>query len=136
MADREVDYVELAGAHLLSGVDSSSIPDGYGDTADCINFVLDDKTYSAMENPSDGYRSYLGYLVQTEALSVLNTFPPIAVRIEATAEGGYWEGLRFYDVANEALVLEIGTSSADDYYPSCVMSWNPSALAINAAAAA
>lgn len=131
MTGRNVDYAELAGDHMLSGVDSAAVPAGYGDTVDCINFVLDGMTYSAVEDPSDGYRSYLSYLVQTDELAVLNTFPPIAVRVEATPEGGYWEGLRFYDAANGALVLEIGTSNADDYYPSCVMYWNPTALAIN-----
>lgn len=133
MTDREVDFSELAGDHMLSGVDSAEIPDGYGEAADCINFVIDGKTYSALEDLSDGYRSYLRYLVHTETIAVINVFPPIAVRIEAADDGGSWAGLRFFDAANGEEVLTIGTCDADDYYPSCIMAWHPELLHVNEA---
>ena len=50
---------ELVGLHKLSGVDMSNekIKEEWGDSfEDCqvINFILDKKTYTAIEDPSDG----------------------------------------------------------------------------------
>jgi hypothetical protein len=41
-------------------------------------------------------------------------------------------GLHLIDVETGGVVLEVGTSYSDSYYPSCVMNFNPENLVHNA----
>ena len=74
---------DLAGAHALNGVDLTNDKikawydkDVYED-AQCFSFRLDEKTYTAIEDPSDGYRSSMQEIrVSDHALK--NTFPVLA----------------------------------------------------------
>ena len=126
---------DLIGEHYLSGVDlySQKIKRyGYTDTAEVVRFVLDDKTYKAIEDPDDGYRSYLGELEITDE-KISNNFPAQRVIGVMRPNDTYSNNntIEFIDVITNKLVLAVGTDNFDDYYPVCVFEWNPQNLAIN-----
>lgn len=84
--------------------------------------ILDGKTYKAIEDPDDGYRSYLKDIEITEE-KISNNFPPQKV-IGKMKDDEEWETnntIQFIDVVTGKVVLEIGTDNADDYYPYCVL---------------
>lgn len=131
---------DLVGRHLLSGLDSvqEEVENGYGgynDTVNVIRFVLDGITYKAIEDPDDGWRSYLGELnVSTEPVRF--QFPPqeVECRMRPDTDGDWPESgnvLQMFDVFTNKIVLEIGTDTSDDYYPCCILHWYPQNLAIN-----
>jgi len=136
---KHVDFIDLIGNHILSGVDRATTTKllysgfGYEDAA-VLRFVLDGKTYEAAENPEDGYRSSLGYLVESDE-KVSNLFYPHEVIGKL---GDMYRDnsdvLEFYDVSTKELVLAVGTNNNDDYYPSCIMEWYPENLELNRAA--
>lgn len=142
MGDNDVDFTTLVGEHDFTGADSTSVrleDWGFTEVADRLSFVLDGVTYTATENPSDGYRSSLDSLIVGG--EVENTFAPVRVRAEYLTVRVY-EGtgytyttqcdiLRLVDVANGLPILEVGTDNNDDYYPSCVLWFDPAAMAIN-----
>lgn len=128
--NNEVEIRSLVGKHLLSGVDESRLNikqwDGDFEDCQCINFVLDGKTYSAIEDPSDGWRSSMDRLIESNEI-VSNMFVPIEVlcvyrdKQHSTA----CDIIEFYDIKNGKKILEVGTDNSDDYYPSFVASWIP-----------
>lgn len=139
MTNKIINLDELIGEHKLSGVDYGTIlpndDNHFWEAANTCTFILDNKTYIAVEDPSDGYRSSLAYLAE-EDVEVKNTFVPHSVI------GKYSDGtpdkafvcediLTLTDVITGREVLEIGTCDVDDYYPSFVANFNPQALAIN-----
>jgi len=134
----------LLGRHILSGVEMGVVPkseDDYWDRdAESISFVLDGKTYMAIEDPSDGYRSYSGDIVEvSDKVKLKNTFAPHEVdithkdRYEEEDDG--WNRrcdiYIFTDILTGKVIMEIGTDNTNDYYPSCVMYFNPENLYIN-----
>ena len=135
MKEIDVNYKNLKGIHILSGVDMGSIriSDGYwNEDAAVLRFILDDKTYKAIEDPSDGYRSTLGKLIECDEI-VSNMFIPHKV-IGKIKKDNEWESssiIQFFDFTTKDVVLEIDTDHNDDYYPSCVMNWYPENLYIN-----
>lgn len=137
MEEKLVEMESLVGKHTLSGVDEvlRKIEDGWHGFEDCqcINFVLDGKTYTAIEDPSDGYRSALEKIIESDE-KVDNIFDPIDVVVtlrEKSRYGDYCEILDFIDIKNGKCVLEIGTDNTDDYYPSFVACWIPENMSIN-----
>lgn len=112
---------ELMGLHKLSGVDITN-PDECG----VVRFVLDGITYKAVEDPSDGYRSYCNELIVCNE-SITNNFHPQEV-IGKMKDN---DVIQFIDVVTGKIVLEVGTDNLDGYYPYCIMNWNPENLAIN-----
>lgn len=99
-----------------------------------IEFNLNGIFYSAIENPSDGYRSTLYGLFQHNELSKYSdeiSFPiPLKVEVSflesyatfSDPEEDYFtesEIVRFS--YNKKTVMDIGTHNIDDYYPSCVL---------------
>lgn len=122
---------DLVGKHELSGLDTfiKKSETYYQDDATGYRFILDGITYCVIENPDDGYRSYLGNL-DTTTDKVDYTFPPQKV-IGKMKEDRKTDVLELYDIVTNKLVLEIGTDNYDDYYPCCVMCWYPENLAIN-----
>lgn len=130
-----INLIDLIGPHNLSGVDTVNRLGGYDNTDNCqvVNFVLDDKTYTAVENPSDGYRSMLDKLyVSTE--KVENIFSPVAVLViyrDTTRYGEKSDMIEFYDTKNGKLIMEIGTGNTDDYYPYFVGSFYPDKMSLN-----
>jgi len=119
---------------ILTAVKEDTIPnpDKYGDdTCNVFSFCLDGKTYSCVEDPNDGYRSYCSELkVSDEPL-------PEAFRCEVKgqmAENGTYEEndyVQFVDVKTGKVVLEAGTANTDDYYPYCVQRFDPTAMLVN-----
>jgi hypothetical protein len=99
-----------------------------GEMADCsyISFILDGKKYTAVEDPSDGYRSCMDRLIAEEG-SLKNIFPDTKVMIPCSNS----DILSFYSVENGMLVMAIGTDHSDDYYPSFVGLFIPENLPVN-----
>lgn len=138
---------DLEGPHMLSGVDRTveiySNDDGYiwgkalGDVeAPALRFVLDGVTYKVVENPDDGWRSSMRDILVSDE-KVNNTFKPhkvIARMLTGRIDGGIGDKnniLEFTDASTGETVLSVGTGNTDDYYPYCVLYWNPENLAIN-----
>ena len=125
----EVTLESMIGHHKLSGVDFGKVEfmnafDRMED-ANAISFVLDEKTYTAVEDPDDGYRSSMDRLFQTDA-KLKNTFKPIDVLAV-----NHEELLNFFDINNGKLVLSIGTNYDDTYYPVFVAEFIPENMSIN-----
>lgn len=104
--------------------------------ANSCTFVLNGETYTAVEDPSDGYRSSMRYLLKGGECS--NMFPPVLVRVVHQTEdheGGSWKTkqdiLAFVDAFTGKNVLEVGTSNTDDYYPSFVSHFEPKNMVYN-----
>lgn len=128
---------DLIGERLLSGVDITTEKKlRYGDTyedAEVVRFILDGKTYKATEDSDDGYRSYLNEIEETDE-KISNEFEPQKVigRMKENSEYQNNDVVQFFDAITEKIVLEVGTENSDDYYPYCVIYWNPENLSINA----
>lgn len=127
---------DLVGMHTLSGVDfdERSIEQWPGSFEDSqvVNFVLDGKTYTAVEDPNDGYRSSMKEIAITD-FPVKNVFPGIAVFCVMHPDGNYNKNdvLDVYDAKNGKLVLAIGTEDWDDYYPTFKAEFTPENMSIN-----
>lgn len=125
-----MDFKELEGERYLSGVDEviQEIEKyGYKEDVNIVRFVIDGITYKAIEDPDDGYRSYLSDL-ETSNETVSNIFEPHKVIVKVK-EGE--DIIEFTDSVTNKVVLEIGTDTSCDYYPFCVMYWRPENLACN-----
>lgn len=133
-----VELKDLVGKHTLSGVDyfNERVADEWGGGfEDCqvMSFVLDDKAYSAIENPGDGYRSMLREVRVVGPALVKNRFEPIEVLAIYRDRSRHDSAdlLQVYDTANAKLVLEVGTDHSDDYYPSFIAEFTPENMSIN-----
>lgn len=129
----KIELNDLCGMHKLSGVDmcETSFTDYCGDTetVSAIRFILDEVTYEAVEDPSDGYRSYMNELRTTDE-KVRYTFPPVDVLCSMSEEEGD-EVLCFRDTGNGKTILEVGTKNTNDYYPFCAFEWTPENMVCN-----
>ena len=127
---------DLVGLHELSGVDTTTEEvkqwDNHYEDANVVRFVLDGKTYKAIEDPDDGYRSHCNELEVCDEV-VSNNFPPQKVMGKMKDNSTYEvnDTIQFIDVVTGKVVLEVGTDNTDDYYPYCVMNWSPENLACN-----
>lgn len=123
---------DLVGEHILTGVDMSQLAPGevgYNnsyDASQCINFVLDGVTYTAIEDPDDGYRSSMADLIVSDH-KVTNTFDGVRV----VGRIAYDNVIEFTAVENGKKVLSVGTDESDGYYPSFVAYWQPENLPQN-----
>lgn len=135
-----IDLQTLVGEHELSGVDTdTAMVKMYEwreepEPCEVLRFVLDGVTYEAIEDPSDGYRSSMAGCYVTTA-PVKNTFAPVKVVGRWRTKGEYSgtdEVLELIDATNGAVILEVGTSNVDDYYPGFCGHWHPQLMAINA----
>jgi len=127
---------DLVGLHELSGVDfATETLLQYGTHyEDCqlVNFVLDGKTYTAVEDPNDGYRSSMAEIKVTD-FKVANTFEPVQVvgMMRVGRFQGDYDVLDLVDVKTGKIVLSVGTDHTDDYYPTFVSDWQPENLVLN-----
>lgn len=133
---------ELKGEHDLSGVDFGKKPadkDNFEyEDSNTMTFVLDGRAYCVIEDPSDGYRSSMGDIIEVPVESVSNRFAPVRVLArmrEKSTYGSAAEILELIDMVTTKVVLETGTDNSDDYYPSYVANFTPEDMAINQAAA-
>lgn len=134
---QDVGFEKLLGPHLLSGVEMANEKvklewdESYED-CQTISFIIDGQTYTAIENPDDGYRSSMGYLRRSDVI-LANTFSPQPVigRMRLPEYGQVNDTLEFLDANNRKLVLAVGTDNIDDYYPCFVAEWIPENMTVN-----
>lgn len=127
---KSVTLQDLVGGHTLSGVDRDTEEiKTWGDQfeiAQCIRFVLGGKTYVAVEDPNDGYRSTMREIRLSEK-PCLKTFPPVKVVGQMKGGGDYGQTnntLQLIHAKTKAVILEVGTDNSDDYYPWYVATFN------------
>lgn len=133
---------DLVGEHVLDGVDlSEERVKTYGDQFEdvsVIRFRLDGKVYTAVEDPSDGYRSSMKEIF-VEECPISNAFAPVRVVGRKKPRSTYGgendtlenDTLELIDVVTGRTVLEAGTNNTDDYYPSFVGVFHPENMVIN-----
>lgn len=126
---------DLVGEHILSGIEIGTMEmEIYGCTAICnfIKFAIDGVTLLAMEDPDDGYRSYMRDLVIVEEPCKIK-LPDIRVCCTMCPDGELYknEVLSFVDVLSGKEILAVGTENTDDYYPYCVLEWTPENMFCN-----
>ena len=125
--DSQLELKSLVGFHKLSAVDMIDASKVFGkkfEASNGIAFTLDGVTYLAVEDPDDGYRSYLGFLVVLEE-ELVNQFPPIDV-LCSMKEGD--NDVLQMRCGNSNIVLEVGTEDVGHYYPSFIGAWLPEML--------
>lgn len=125
---------DLIGEHTLTAVElgvekATAI---YEEDANTIAFTLDGVTYLAKEDGNDGYRSYCDELEIVD-MELKNKFPSqkvVGVMMKNSSHQTN-DVIQFLNPDTNAVILEVGTENTDDYYPSCVMSFNPENMSIN-----
>jgi len=126
---------DLVGLHKLTGVDFDyMVLDELFDNPkdrNVINFVLDGKTYTAIEDDNDGYRSAMDE-IKVSNFKVSNKFKAVKV-LGTMREGGYnkHDIIDFIDCITGKIVLSVGTRNTDDYYPTFMNEWKPENLCLN-----
>jgi hypothetical protein len=128
---KTVELEDLVGKHILSGVDREIKPvelskDWFED-CEVISFVLDGKTYTAIEDPEDGYRSNMREITLSE-IKVQNNFQ--GIKVMGKMRDSHEDIIEFYEISNGKLILAIGTGGFCDY-PYWVAEFNPQNMSIN-----
>ncbi len=125
-----MELIDLVGEKMFSGIDFENEQiKTWGDNFEdcqCVNFILDGKVYTAIEDPSDGYRSNMKEIKES-SINVKNIFEPVRVlaRMKEDDEYGKNDILQLIDLRNGKIVFEVGTDNYDDYYPCWVASFSP-----------
>lgn len=135
-----IELESLVGEHILDGVDlcSEQVKD-WDETlinANVIRLRLDGKVYTAVEDPSDGYRSSMDRLFVDDS-QIKNEFPPIRVLARMKGDdnwGGVNKTIELLDMVTGKVVAEFGTDNTEDYYPCFVSAFSPENMATNAGA--
>jgi hypothetical protein len=111
------------------------------DIGEAFSFCVDGKTYTAFEDPDDGYRSALGFMVARDGNWCDCAFEPCA--LFATFSDGEGDSrllppndpdaaraflMQLHDPSSMAIALQVGTSHADDWYPCFVAFHDPEVL--------
>jgi hypothetical protein len=127
-----IELDKLIGEHVLDAVDLSTenIKVEYGEyyeNCEIIKFRLDGIAYTAIEDPSDGYRSSLDKIFVSNDAQLRNIFPPVRVLIRKKNN----DTLEFIDIETTKVVIEIGNDNNDDYYPSFVGKFWPENMVTN-----
>ena len=134
------------GVCLLSGVDFGKREVGDNPYIRVMYIILDGVTYSFEEDPSDGYRSYCCKGEVTNYV-VKNTFRPHIVFVEEKKPTNWddraigetetfndkdddktFDGYYIMDALTTESVLRIGTDYSADWYPCCIMKFDPTGL--------
>jgi len=124
---------DLVGEKMFSGIDfENDKVKTWGDNFEdcqCVNFVLDGKVYTAVEDPDDGYRSSMKE-IKEGITQVKNIFSPVKVLARMKPDDNYGKNdvLELINIANGKTVFEVGTDNYDDYYPCWVASFTPENL--------
>jgi len=128
---------DLVGLHKLSGVDFDSEEvnkyDDEFETVEVCRFRLDGQVYTAVQDPSDGYRSSMRELVLSPGQKMKNKFKAVPVFCIHRTTSGYDSAdiLDVYDMVTAKLILSVGTDRSDDYYPTFVSSYTPENMSVN-----
>ncbi len=138
--EEKITLKSLEGHHILQGVELGKVQReewgwNYGE-CNYVKFTLDGKHYMAVENPSDGYRSYCEEVkVVKEPCRTL--LPNIKVNVKYLDEKGdnFWNEdcdiIQVFDVKNNKMILEVGTENVGDWYPGCVFHYYPENMYCN-----
>jgi hypothetical protein len=138
--DSKIENIELSyliGPHTIDGRADFVMPlvDAYGYNEDAHVFVmrLDGQLYWFQEDPSDGYRSGLAHSRRCDPAELpagsFAEFPAMDIEIEAgDADNDTLIGRTPFG----AVLFEVGTCNAGDYYPSFVATWNPENACVSA----
>lgn len=109
-------FEELVGEdHLFYGVDSDM-------------FKLGWRVFEAIEDESDGLRSYFGCIsyVGLPDMVIFRNQPLATVKIEEVIEDAAGEdGWRLVDVEDQHVWLEVGTDYSEDCYPCFYFRYHP-----------
>ncbi len=90
-----------------------------------ISFGGEKITLEAVEDPDDGYRSYLECIrVSKENNLIFNNIPYALIKIVITNDSGY-QGFEFRGFDDDHVWLRVGTNLYDDYYPYFVFEYTP-----------
>lgn len=125
---------EIARRHFLNLL--GGVYDYHGaDTGDST-FKIDGIVFKVLEDPDDGYRSYLGTIDYTNKHSSLFFYESIArVKIETYDNKADYNGLgqknhgyKLVDVYDGHIWLQFGTQNYDDYYPMFIFRHFPKKL--------
>jgi len=96
--------------------------------ANCLQFKLDDTVYEAVEDPDDGYRSYLDS-VQVSNQQVVGVFfrQPLDTVLVCPFKEDRAEGFLFISTIDGHIWLRVGTDwdGYDYYYPTFVFEYTP-----------
>lgn len=118
-----VDYNFFAGEHILNAV-------LYGENGNGI-FSLDGVAYEAVEDPDDGYRSYMDEIRIIKPVKKMFEIPVAVEYIDKDDK----DELVFRDSRNGKTVLSLGTDHLDDYYPIYFFDYAPQNIYENGGAA-
>ena len=92
----------------------------------CNNeFKLGDTVYEAVEDPDDGYRSYLGSIEVKNSDGIFFGMPLARVKAVAVSDHRDLDGWEFVDVTDGHVWLRVGTDCGDSYYPYFVFEYSP-----------
>lgn len=95
---------------------------------DANRFKLGDHVFEAVEDPSDGYRSYLGSIDYVDPADRPIFFPdPLDIVTVKAREGNPDEDGFVLVAADGHIWLTVGTDDADDYYPIFTFEYVPRA---------
>jgi len=94
----------------------------------CNNeFKLDNTVYEALEDESDGYRSYLDTVIVKQSDGIFSAQPLARVRLE-TEDGDCSDVCKLIDVSDGHVWLCFGTGDYDDYYPYFIFDYEPKSV--------
>ena len=125
---------KMAWSHLVALVGSTL--DYYGADSGDNTFKVDGIVFKVIEDPDDGYRSYLGSIDYTgESKSIFFNLPIARVRLEEydtlchkefdSDDWGVNKGFQLVDITDSHIWLQFGTHNYQDYYPMFVFRHMP-----------
>lgn len=128
----------FVGEHTLSGAYFDQITEpaysgaDYALDSQVLRFTLDNLHYEAVEDPNDGYRSSLRCVRHAAIAPALKFAPVLVVGVMQTQSADDFktkcEILQFLNASTRKIVMEIGTTDTDDYYPGFVALFSPENL--------
>ena len=118
---------DFCGIHTFSGCEfkTENVKNEFGFEEECGVgiFVLDGVSYAAIEDPDDGYRSFLsGIALTTERPRC--EFPPVEVFCHMD-ESTLNEILFVRSAKTGNVILKVGTENTGDYYPCYIFELSP-----------
>ena len=92
---------------------------------DWHTFKLDNHIYEVLEDPSDGYRSYMEAVVIKQEKELIFFKKSLAKVVVKQVECEHFDGYYLVDSEDKHTWLIFGTDYTDDYYPCFVFRYTP-----------
>ncbi len=109
-----IEYMAKVGSiHKFYGVDGST-------------FKLDDMVFEVVENPDDGYRSYMDTINLLSDTGKLVFFKRMLDRVAVIYDNNN-NGYNLVSTKDGHVWLRVGTDYSDDYYPYFIFDYTPRA---------